>query len=65
MRDRERFAKQATQLLLDLGATEEEAKAYPLTLKTIDLLPANEPSHSKSRIYVEGEMVFEWKTGVQ
>jgi len=32
--DRERFVKQATQLLLDLGATAEVGKSYPFTLNT-------------------------------
>lgn len=33
-KDRERFVKEATQLLLSLGAKEEEGSGYPLTLQT-------------------------------
>jgi len=33
-KDREQFVKQATQLLLDLGATQEEGGAYSFSLQT-------------------------------
>ena len=33
-KDRERFVKQATQLLMDLGATQEEGGAYSFALQT-------------------------------